>query len=107
MVLFLIPLLVLMLLYLLRLSKNISKFIAVFIDFLFIGGITASSLHRQVSTKIASGNAVYFWDIVFGIGVCLIYYFLLNSLVIKVPKVAAVVNYMIAWFGTLIIYGMA
>lgn len=106
MILLLIPFLLLILLYLLRISKNISKFIAVFIDFLFVGGFAAVSLHGKVSIKIASGNAVYFWDIVFGIGSCFIYYFLLNLLVMKLPKVATLVNYIIAWFGTLIIYGM-
>ena len=103
---FLVPFILFILLYLLRLSKNISKLIAVFIDFLLIGGIVAYSVHGKLSVKIASGNAVYFWDIVFGIGACFIYYILLNYLVINFPKLAAVINYVIAWVGTLIIYGM-
>lgn len=106
MVLFLIPMLIIFLLYVLRISKEISKFVAVFIDFLLIGGFTAYFLHGKVSMKIASGNAVYFWDIVFGVGVCILYYVLLNFLVVQFPKVAACINYVIAWFGTLIIYVM-
>lgn len=106
MILLLIPILLIILLFLLRLSKNISKFIAVFIDFIFIGGIVAYSIHGKLSIKIASGNAVYFWDIVFGIGACIIYYILLSYLVINFPKLAAFINYFIAWIGTLIIYGM-
>lgn len=62
-----------LLLLFLRVSKAVSKFVAVFIDFILVGGITAYSLHGKVSVKIASGNAVYFWDIVFGLGVCLLY----------------------------------
>lgn len=106
MIFLLIPFLLLILLYLFRISKNISKFIAVFIDFLFVGGIAAFSLHGKISIKIASGYAVYFWDIIFAIGSCFLYYFLLNLLVIRLPKIATVVNYIIAWFGTLIIYAM-
>jgi len=106
MILFLIPILIMILLFFLQLSKSISKMIAVFIDFLFIGGFVAYLLHGKVSTKIASGHAIYFWNIVFGIGSCLIYYLLLTLLVMKFPKIAAVVNYIIAWFGTLIMYGL-
>ncbi|GIN58626.1 hypothetical protein J8TS2_29450 [Lederbergia ruris] len=106
MVLLLPIFLLVLLVFLLRISKAISKFVAVSIDFLFIGGFTAYSLHEKVSIKIASGNAVYFWDIVFGIGACILYFTLLSYLVIKFPKIAALINYIIAWIGTLLIYGM-
>lgn len=106
MVLFLIPILLLILLYFLRISTAISKFVAVFIDFLLIGGFTAYLLHGKVSVQIASGKAVYFWDIAFGVGVCILYYVILSFLVIHFPKVAACINYVIAWIGTFLIYGM-
>jgi len=101
---FLIIMLLFTLLFILRISKAISRFVAVFIDFLFVGGFTAYFLHDKVSMKIASGNAVYFWDIVFGIIVCILYYALLSFLVNKLPRVAACINYVIAWFGTFLIY---
>lgn len=106
MVLLLIPILIITLLYLIRFSTAVSKFFAVFIDFLLICGFTAYFLHGEVSVKIASGNAVYFWDIAFGIGVCVLYYVLLNFLVIHLPMVAAFINYIIAWIGTFLIYGV-
>lgn len=102
--LFLILILLIFLLYILRISKAISKYIAVFMDFLLLGGFTAYLLHDKVSVKIASGNAVYFWDLVFAVGVCILYYVLLNVLISFFPKIAACINYVAAWAGTFFLY---
>ncbi|MDD1505537.1 hypothetical protein PVA17_22720, partial [Lysinibacillus sp. CNPSo 3705] len=98
--------LIFLLIILYKLSKMISKTVAVLIDFLFIGGFTAYSLHKIISVKIASGNAVYFWDIVFFIAACILYYIALNYLVINFPRLAAVINYIVSWIGTFLIYGV-
>ena len=82
----------------------VSKTVAVLIDFLFLGGFTAYSLHKVISVKIASGNAVYFWDIIFFIVSCALYYIALNYLVINFPRLAAFINYSISWIGTFLIY---
>src|SRR5699024_4557322 len=79
-------------------------FIAVFIDFLLIGGIVANFTHKAISIKIASGNAIYFWNIAFALGACVLYYFLLNFLILYFPKIATIVNYLIAWVGTFLVY---
>ncbi|MFJ9231058.1 hypothetical protein [Bacillus mobilis] len=82
----------------------VSKTVAVLVDFLFLGGFTAYSLHKAVSVKIASGYAVYFWDILFFIVSCVLYYIVLNYLVINFPRIAAFINYIISWIGTFLVY---
>lgn len=104
MVLALIPILILMFILFLRISKSTSKFVAIFIDFLVIGGTIAYLSNETVSSKIASGNAVYFWNVVFGVGTCIIYYIILSFLVIYFPKIGATINYFVSWIGTFIIY---
>lgn len=104
MVLLAIPIVIAVLLLFLRISKSIGKFIAVFIDFLLIGGFVINFTHKAISTKIASGNAVYFWNITFAIIACVLYYFLLIFLILHLPKLAALVNYFIAWIGTFVVY---
>ncbi|MGG2014881.1 hypothetical protein [Bacillus sp. S10(2024)] len=87
-----------------KISKMVSKTVAVLIDFLFLGGFTAYSLHEIISIKIASGNAVYFWDTIFFIVSCVLYYIALNYLVINFPRLAAFFNYIISWIGTFLVY---
>ncbi|PFN27601.1 hypothetical protein [Bacillus cereus] len=100
-----LPILLLFLLFIFyKISKMISRTVAVLIDFLFLGGFTAYSLHKIISVKIASGNAVYFWDIIFFIVSCVLYYIVLNYLVINFPRLAACINYIISWIGTFLVY---
>lgn len=97
----LLPILLLFLLIILvKISKMVSRTVAVLVDFLFLGGFAAYSLHQSVSVKIASGYAVYFWDILFFIVSCVLYYIVLNYLVTNFPRLAALINYIIAWIGT-------
>jgi len=103
-VLVLIPILILIFILFLRVSKATSKFIAIFIDFLVVGGVIAYLSNEAISLKIASGKAVYFWNLVFGVGACIIYYFILSLLVIYLPKIASLINYLVSWIGTFIIY---
>lgn len=101
----LLPILLLFLLMILvKISKMVSRTVAVLVDFLFLGGFAAYSLHQSVSVKIASGYAVYFWDILFFIVSCALYYIVLNYLVTNFPRLAALINYIIAWIGTFLVY---
>ncbi|MFC9416014.1 hypothetical protein ACIG6B_15800 [Bacillus mobilis] len=99
-----LPILLILLFILYKISKMVSKTVAVLVDFLFLGGFTAYSLHKAVSVKIASGYAVYFWDILFFIVSCVLYYIVLNYLVINFPRIAAFINYIISWIGTFLVY---
>ena len=57
----LLPILLLFLLIILvKISKMVSRTVAVLVDFLFLGGFAAYSLHKSVSVTIASGYAIYF-----------------------------------------------
>ncbi|MFA2786244.1 hypothetical protein [Bacillus paranthracis] len=101
----LLPILLLFLLIILvKISKMVSRTVAVLVDFLFLGGFAAYSLHKSVSVTIASGYATYFWDILFFIVSCVLYYIVLNYLVINFPRLAALINYIIAWIGTFLVY---
>lgn len=60
-----LPILLFLLFILYKISKMVSRTVAVLVDFLFLGGFTAYSLHKLISVNIASGYAVYFWDIIF------------------------------------------
>ncbi|EJR57563.1 hypothetical protein IIM_00170 [Bacillus cereus VD107] len=102
--LLILPIFIFLLFILYKISKMVSRTVAVFIDFLFLGGFTAYSLHKIISVKIASGNAVYFWDIIFFIISCVLYYIVLNYLVINFPRLAAFINYIISWIGTFLMY---
>ncbi|HFK1767090.1 hypothetical protein AT258_24110 [Bacillus wiedmannii] len=99
-----LPILLILLFILYKISKMVSKTVAVLVDFLFLGGFTAYSLHKLISVKIASGYAVYFWDILFFIVSCVLYYIILNYLVINFPRIAAFINYIISWIGTFLVY---
>ncbi|MEI2314945.1 MULTISPECIES: hypothetical protein [Bacillus cereus group] len=99
-----LPILLFLLFILYKISKMVSRTVAVLVDFLFLGGFTAYSLHKSVSVKIASGYAVYFWDILFFIVSCVLYYIVLNYLVINFPRIAALINYIISWIGTFLVY---
>lgn len=103
----LVPMLLLMLLIifvLYKMAKTIGRNAAVFIDFLLIGGFTTYYLHHAVSVKIASANAVYFWDAIFLVASCAIYYILLKFISIQFPRTAKLLHYTMAWIGTYIIY---
>ncbi|MCL1702156.1 hypothetical protein [Lysinibacillus sp. Bpr_S20] len=98
-------LIILLLLFaIIKISAMISKTVAVLIDFIFLGFFTAISLHGAISVKIASGKAIYFWDTLFFITACVLYFIALNLLVIYFPRIAKFLNYMVAWIGTFIIY---
>ncbi len=99
-----LPILLFLLFILYKISKMVSKTVAVLVDFLFLGGFTVYSLHKLISVKIASGYAVYFWDILFFIVSCVLYYIVLNYLVINFPRIAAFINYIISWIGTFLVY---
>lgn len=87
-----------------KISKMVSKAVAVLIDFIFLGVFTSYSLHEIITVKIASGKAVYFWDAIFFIVPCVLYYITLNLLGIYFPRVAGFFNYIISWIGTLLVY---
>ncbi|MDA1601817.1 hypothetical protein PDL10_15595 [Bacillus cereus] len=99
-----LPILLFLLFILYKISKMVSRTVAVLVDFLFLGGFTAYSLHKLISVNIASGYAVYFWDIIFFILSCVLYYIVLNYLVINFPRIAAFINYIISWIGTFLVY---
>ncbi|KLA01402.1 hypothetical protein B4147_1069 [Bacillus wiedmannii] len=99
-----LPILLFLLFILYKISKMVSKTVAVLVDFLFLGGFTVYSLHKLISVKIASGYAIYFWDILFFIVSCVLYYIVLNYLVINFPRIAAFINYIISWIGTFLVY---
>lgn len=104
MVLLAILLIIVILRLFLRISSSIGKVIAIFIDFLILGGFAMNFFHHKISTVIASGKAVYFWNIVFTVIICALYFFLLVAIFTFAPKVGAIINYFIAWIGTFIIY---
>ncbi|MFY0521071.1 hypothetical protein ACOMCU_25085 [Lysinibacillus sp. UGB7] len=87
-----------------KISKMVSKTVAVLIDFILLGVFTSYSLHEIITVKIASGKAVYFWDALFFIVPCVLYYIALKYLVIYFPRVSRIFNFIISWIGTLLVY---
>lgn len=88
------------LLLILMLFVGIYKFIAVSsirivaleVDFFLIFFYTIYFLHDLISVKIASGNVVYFWDIVFGLLAVGIYCFIILTIHHFLPKLSKVIK---------------
>lgn len=77
---------------------------AVIIDVLLLGGFAIYYAHHQWFVHIASGKAIYFWDVLLFIVIFILYSGLLVLGTNKFPKLAAVFHYIIAWIATFFIY---
>lgn len=75
------------------------KITAFAIDFFLIFFFTIYYIHGLVSVKISSGNAVYFWDFVFGLLAVIIYGVVILFIHHIFPIVSKVLNYVISFLG--------
>src|SRR5690625_3128545 len=77
---------------------------AIFFDIVVIGGFTVYYAHHEWFVKIASGKAVYFWDVVCFAIVGSIYTAFLMLAHQGFPKIAAIFHYIVAWVATFFVY---
>src|SRR5690625_7123503 len=77
---------------------------AVVVDVIVIGGFVVFYWHHNWFIHIASGKAIYFWDVVLFVLIFLLY----SSIVLigtnKFPRIAGLFHYVIAWLVTGFIY---
>lgn len=77
---------------------------AVVVDVIAIGGFVVFYGHHNWFIHIASGKAIYFWDVVLFVLIFLLY----SSIVLigtnKFPRIAGLFHYVIAWLVTGFIY---
>jgi len=77
---------------------------AVVVDVIAIGGFVVFYGHHNWFIHIASGKAVYFWDVVLFVLIFILY----SSIVLigtnKFPKIAGLFHYVVAWLVTGFIY---
>lgn len=96
-----------MLLIILRIFKwiiSLGAVAAIFLDIVVIGGFTVYYAHHEWFVKIASGKAVYFWDVVCFAIVGSIYTAFLMLAHQGFPKIAAIFHYIVAWVATFFVY---
>src|SRR5699024_9124485 len=76
----------------------------VVVDVIAIGGFVVFYVHHNWFIHIASGKAVYFWDVVLFVLIFILY----SSIVLigtnKFPKIAGLFHYVVAWLVTGFIY---
>ncbi|MBY4977245.1 hypothetical protein [Streptococcus suis] len=80
-------------------AKTSVKLTCFAIDFVAVFIYTIYLLHGPVSSKISSGNMIYFWDVLFGLTSIVVYSFLMLLLTIYLPKVSKIINFVIVYFG--------
>jgi len=78
--------------------------LAVVIDILVLGGFAIYYAHNEWFINIASGKAVYFWDVLLFAFIGFIYGIIVVLGTNKFPRVAGVFHYVIAWMTTGLIY---
>lgn len=80
-------------------AKTSVKLSCFAIDFVAVFIYTIYLLHDAISSKISSGNMIYFWDVLLGLASVVVYGFLLLLLTIYLPKVSKIINFVIVYFG--------
>lgn len=78
--------------------------LAVVIDILVLGGFAIYYAHNEWFINIASGKAVYFWDVLLFAFIGFIYGIIVVLGTRKFPRIAGVFHYVIAWVTTGLIY---
>lgn len=78
----------------------------VIIDVFLISGVAIYYAHHQWFIHIASGKAVYFWDVILFVAIIFTYSTLIMAGTNKFPAIAGIFHYMIAWIITYFIHGM-
>lgn len=78
--------------------------LAVVIDILVLGGFAIYYAHNEWFINIASGKAVYFWDVLLFAFIGFIYGIIVVLGTKKFPRIAGVFHYVIAWITTGFIY---
>lgn len=76
----------------------------VIVDMLVIGGFAVFYGHHNWFVYIASGKAVYFWDIVLFMIVVFLYSGIVFLATSKFPRIAAIFHYAISWVVVGIFY---
>jgi len=102
--LFLVIAIILIMITMITFIMRLGYVAAVVVDVLIIGGFSIYYAHHQWFVHIASGNAVYFWDLILFIVIFVLYSTILVIGTNKFPRIAAIFHYIIAWFATLFIY---
>lgn len=98
-----IMLLIMWMLFLATFYLIILKVVAFALDYAIILIFGIYFLHNTVSIKISSGNAIYFWDVVFGILIIIIYKFLLIFLKEWIPIVYNIFIYVLSLIASSIV----
>lgn len=78
--------------------------LAVVIDILVLGVFAIYYAHNEWFINIASGKAVYFWDVLLFAFIGFIYSIIVVLGTSKFPRIAGVFHYVIAWMTTGLIY---
>ncbi len=78
--------------------------LAVVIDILVLGGFAIYYAHNEWFINIASGKAVYFWDVLLFALIGFIYGIIVMLGTRKFPRIAGIFHYVIAWIMTGFIY---
>lgn len=77
---------------------------AVVVDVLVIGGFSIYYAHNEWFVSIASGKAVYFWDVLLFVLIGIVYGIIVVLGTSMFPRIAGLFHYMIAWITTGFIY---
>lgn len=85
---------------------SFAVFTAFGLDILALFIFIAYTAHTKIVSNIASGNAVYFWDIAFAVIAVMLYIKLFFLIVQRFPIVGKILNLIIAFFGVFIVYGL-
>src|SRR5690625_7092436 len=78
--------------------------LAVVIDILVLGGFAIYYAHNEWFINIASGKAVYFWDVLLFAFIGFIYGIIVVLVTRKFPRIAGAFHYVIASMTTGLIY---
>src|SRR5690625_350848 len=77
---------------------------AVVVDILVLGGFVIYYAHNEWFINIASGKAVYFWDVLLFAFIGCIYGVIVLLGTRRFPRIAGLFHYVIAWMTTGFIY---
>lgn len=95
---------ILILLQIVRLIIGFGMIFAVLVDMLVLGGFAIYYAHHEWFVHIASGKAVYFWDVLLFVLVSFVYGVAVTRGTSRFPRVAGVFHYIVAWVTTGFIY---
>ena len=95
---------ILLLLRLVTWMMGLGYVMAVVVDVLVIGGCSIYYAHNEWFVHIASGKAVYFWDVLLFVLIGFVYGVIVVLGTSMFPRIAGLFHYIIAWITTGFLY---